>query len=631
MSRNILNKIRQAHADLMGSVQSAKWPDFSEVVAFTKESPVIAGGLAGAGMTLLLGSVGLLDGYYFPGGYLPHDTTALRIGSVLMSGVSGFALGWLFSDRAKVFRAFMLGGAAGIATIATVADHGALGWAAASTLSIGCFMAGFGYWFGKTSRRFFSIPTTFGSSRWATSTDLMEHHLTDDDGLLLGEFVTESGPIPLSYKGDRHLLTVSPTRSGKGSTALVPNLLTYEGSMLVIDPKGENAMMTAQRRREMGQKVYVVDPWMITASAGLEPSRFNPLDWLEDGDMDITENAMLLADALIVPSPNHEAFWDEEAKALLQGLILHIATDKSEAGNRSLARLRDLLMLDQKDMAKLFKLMEQSPHHIVASTGARSLQKDEKLLNSVISTAQSHTHFLDSARIRESLSGSDFRFEYLKTEAITIYLVLPADRLKAFSRWLRLLVQQAITVNARNIEIQPKKPIIFMLDEMGALGNLTMVEQAFSLMAGYGFQLWGVVTDLSLLKKHYGDAWQTFIANAGALQYFGSLDTSSSEEFSKMCGVTTVWNFSSAVARTFGSSRSSSAGGGSSGSSHSLSETDTTSATQRRLAYADELARMQEHEQLLLVANVPPILGHRYPWFKDDALKDLGRNLRKAA
>src|SRR5690606_29014098 len=99
----------------------------------------------------------------------------------------------------------------------------------------------------------------------------------------------------------------------------------------------------------------------------------------------------------------------------------------------------------------------------------------------------------------------------------------------------------------------------------------------------------------------------------------------------RFSGSTTVWNFSSAIARTFSSSRSSGGtGGGSTSSSRSLSETDTTSATQRRLAYADELARMQDHEQLLLVANVPPILGHRSPWFADDALKDLGRNLRES-
>lgn len=627
MPRKVLNKIAQAHTRLMSSVQTAEQLEVSSIIDHAKEAPLLAGGMAGAGLTLLLGSVGIFDGLYLPGGYLPHDTTALRIGSVLLSGVSGFALGWLFSDRAKVFRAFLLGGAAGIAAIATVADHGVMGWASASTLSIGCFLAGLGYWFGRAAKRFMSVPTTFGSSRWADLNDVIKHRLTDEGGLMLGEFVTEGGAVPLSYTGDRHLLTVSPTRSGKGSTALVPNLLTYEGSMLVIDPKGENAMMTAQRRREMGQNVYVVDPWMITASAGLEPSRFNPLDWLEIGDMDMTENAMLLADALIVPSQNHDSFWDEEAKALLQGLILYIATDKNEASNRSLARLRDLLMLDQKEMNKLFKLMEQSPHHIVASTGARSLQKDEKLLSSVISTAQSHTHFLDSARIRESLSASDFRFEDLKKEAMTIYLVLPADRLQTFSRWLRLLVQQAITVNARNIEIQPAKPIIFMLDEMGALGHLTMLEQAFSLMAGYGFQLWGVVTDLSLLKKHYGDGWQTFIANAGVLQYFGSRDAESSEAFSIMCGTTTVWNFSSAVARSF----SSSSGSNNSSSSTSEGETDTTSATQRRLAYADELSRMGEDRQLLLIGNTPPILGHRYPWFRDDALKDLGRNLRDSA
>jgi type IV secretion system protein VirD4 len=75
---------------------------------------------------------------------------------------------------------------------------------------------------------------------------------------------------------------------------------------------------------------------------------------------------------------------------------------------------------------------------------------------------------------------------------------------------------------------------------MGALGHLTMREQAFSLMAGYGFQLWGIVTDFSLLKKTYGDGWQTFISNAGVLQYFGSRDPFASETFSTMCGVTTV-------------------------------------------------------------------------------------------
>src|SRR3546814_286901 len=203
----------------------------------------------------------------------------------------------------------------------------------------------------------------------------------------------------------------------------------------------------------------------------------------------------------------------------------------------------------------VFTRMLDSEYHIVRSTGARCLQKDEKLLSNVIASTQAHTHFLDSARIRESLSASDFKFEDLKTKRMTIYLVLPADRLDTFGRWLRLLIQQALTVNARNIEIRPEKPVLFLLDEMAALGRLTMVEQAFGLMAGYGIQMWGIVQDLSQLKRIYGDGWETFIANAGVLQYFGSRDRMSAEYFSALCGVTTIWNFSSAVARAFGKSR----------------------------------------------------------------------------
>ena len=83
--------------------------------------------------------------------------------------------------------------------------------------------------------------------------------------------------------------------------------------------------------------------------------------------------------------------------------------------------------------------------------------KDAKLFSSVMASAQSHTHFLDSPRIRESLARSDFGFEQLKSEAMTVYLILPADRLKTFDRWLRLLIQQAITINARNIAVKPEK------------------------------------------------------------------------------------------------------------------------------------------------------------------------------
>ena len=355
------------------------------------------------------------------------------------------------------------------------------------------------------------------------------------------------------------------------------------------------------------------------------PSCFGrcPLDWLQMGDVDITENAMILADALIVRDGASEPFWLQEAVAYLQGLILYVATDVHEDGQRTLGRVRELTLLDGEDQQKLFKRMLQSPHHIVASTGARCLQKDEKLLSNVMASAQAQTHFLDSARIQESMARSDFQFEDLKTKPMTIYLVLPADRLSAFAPWLRILVQQAITVNARNIEVQPDKPVLFILDEMAALGRLSMVEQAFGLMAGFGLQLWGIVQDLNQLERIYGKGWQSFISNTGMLNYFGSSDKMTAEYFSSLCGETTVWNFSSALSHAIGSST----GSGGSSSSSTTTETDTCAASQRKLAYPDELMRMGEDQQLIFIENVHPIRARKTPWYEDATLKTKGVNL----
>ena len=441
-------------------------------------------------------------------------------------------------------------------------------------------------------------------------------------GFRLGEFFNGEVFETISYGGDRHMMTVAPTRKHKGTAQIIPELLTHEGSTMVIDPKGENAMITAAARIEMGQEVHVVDPWHIAAIEGITSARFNPLDWLQVGDVDITENAMLLADAIIIMSDG-EKFWDEEAKALLVGVILYVATSDHEAGHRHLPRVRDLLLLDGEDLTKLFQMMMASPLHIVASAGARCLQKDDKLLSNVMATVQSHTHFLDSARIRESMSASDFQFEDLKSTAMSIYLVLPADRLNAFSRWLRLMVQQAITVNARNIEEKPDRPVLFVLDELPALGRLSMVEQAYGLMAGFGMQLHGIVQDLSQVKSVYGEGWETFIGNSGVVQYFGSRDRFTAEYFSALCGETTVWNLSSALARSFGSS----SGPNGMTSSESTSETDTRAASQRKLAYPDELMRMHDDKQLLIIDNLNPIIARKKRWFEDEALKDKGVNL----
>jgi len=547
----------------------------------------------------------------------------VRIMMMLCSVGLGFFLGWFLSPSARELRRILCWVGIGFVVVLAIGNDGLLGWGSAWAVSFIGFWAALGYWLGRAVRALGEVPTTFGSSRWADHHDLHEHKVHGSGGIRFGHVISGDILQAVSYNGDRHIITVAPTRSGKGTTQIIPNLLTYQGSTLVIDPKGENALITAQARKDMGQEVLIVDPWGIAKVDGIKTAKFNPLEWLKLGDIDITENSMMLADALVVKGENQDAFWDKEAVAYLQGLILYVATDPEEEGQRTLTRVRELTLLDGEDQVALYQRMMGSPHHIVASTGVRCLQKEEKLLASVIATAQSHTHFLDSIRIQENLSQSDFKFENLKSKNMTVFLVLPADRLSTFAPWLRMLVQQALTVNARNIDKKPKKPVLFILDEMAALGKLTMIEQAYGLMAGYGIQIWGIIQDLNQLEKIYGKGWQSFISNTGMLNYFGSGDEMTAKYFSSLCGETTVWNLSSALARTFGSSNSR----GGITTSDSTTNTDTTAAAQRKLAYPDELMRMHKDKQLVFIENMPPLIAGKSRWFEDEKLKAKGVDL----
>jgi len=431
-----------------------------------------------------------------------------------------------------------------------------------------------------------------------------------------------------------HALTVAPTRTGKGATAIIPNLLRSSSSILVIDPKGENARRTAAKRAAMGQKVFVVDPWGISLEGdqygpGVDAdmlARFNPLAGFKADDPDLGSDAMLLADALVVSS-DKDPFWSDEAKALIAGFILYVVTAPEEGGNRTLARVRDILSLPPAarvedeylpgTLDEILLRMAASAHPLVSAAAFRLSQKAEKERSGVISSAQANTHFLDSPKIRENMSGSDFAFSDMKTgEApVTVYLVLPLDRLPTFHRWLRLMISSAM-IDLTRVPLQrPREPVRVILDEFAALDRLAIVETAFGTMAGLGVQLWAVTQDLSQLQRLYGErGWQTFVSNAGVFQYFGSRDYETAKYAEHLTGMTTMKKRSI----NFGTSKSATSsfgqGGGSntSGSSESISYDDV----QRPLAYADEMMTLHRDAQILFIENRYPILARKRWWFE---------------
>jgi len=441
---------------------------------------------------------------------------------------------------------------------------------------------------------------THGSARFATNKEIAP--LTrSDTGLLIGR--DPKSKNLMRYDGPAHLLTMAPTRTGKGVGTIIPNLLTADRSVICIDPKGENAKIAGRAREQFGP-VHILDPFGVT---GMRSSAFNPLDTLDPASLDVAEDASTLADALVFDEPGMagEAHWNEEAKALISGLLLKIVAVESP-GRRHLGTLREYLTVAPETFAALLKRMQDSDEAggLIARAANRHLGKSDREAAGVLSAAQRHTHFLDSPRMTTVLNRSDFRFADLKHGNVTVFLVLPPDRLSTYSRWLRLLVSQSLLDMARD-PVKPPVPVLYLLDEFAALGHLAPVERAMGLMAGYGVQLWPILQDVHQLRATYGQRAGTFLSNAGVLQVFGVNDHDSARLVSDLLGQETV--VFQTMARALDSEKS--------GISYSQQH------TARPLLTPDEVRNLPAQGQLLFLAGQRPIVAGKLTYYVDPEFK----------
>ena len=483
-------------------------------------------------------------------------------------------------------------------------------WVLFWPMLISGWIAGANDWSNRTGIKLWGRrpSDSHGSARFATRKERAAFE--GGDGLVIGRDL-DTGSI-LRYDGPAHLLTLAPTRAGKGVGTVIPNLLLAERSVLVIDPKGENAKIAGDARKRFGA-VHILDPFGVT---GMPASAYNPLGRLDAESPDLGEDAASLAEALVMDPPGQqsEAHWNEEAKALLAGLIM-FAVAHEDQDRKTLATVREYLTLPPEKFRALLELMQDSDAAggLIARAANRFLGKSDREAASVMSSAQRHTHFLDSPRIVAATARSDFQFSALRHDLTSIFLVLPPNRLDAYSRWLRLLVAQALQDIARDAEAAQagserlKQPALFLLDEFAALGRLEAVERAMGLMAGYGLQLWPILQDMSQLRDLYGARANTFVANAGVLQTFGVNDFETAKWLSQMIGRETT---------------------GYQTESHKPGDAPSTSynVTARDLMTPDEIMQIPPHVQLLRVQGKPMMIARKLRYFADREFDGLHRS-----
>jgi type IV secretion system protein VirD4 len=418
----------------------------------------------------------------------------------------------------------------------------------------------------------------------------------------------------------KHFVSVAPTRSGKGAALIIPNLLFYQGSAIVIDPKGENAYITAPRRRELGQKTIILDPWNeVNRRYGDKTGEFeqiatyNPLSVLDPKSPHFLDDLAYIADALII-NQGKDPHWDNAARELMAGLIAFAVYEEGAAA--SLALVRHYITMPQTHLAGLAeKAQEWGAENVAARKLASFVNPDSKENSSIISTAKTQTAFLDSAALSENMLESSFSFSDLVEGQATLYLVLPVDKLYTYGRWLRLMVSLGIRTISRNTKALPA-PVLFVLDEFGTIGKLAAVSQAVGLMAGLQMCVWVFVQDLIQLKRDYPDEWETFLGNASDITFSDVMDQFTCEYCSKMLGKTTVERIS------VGTAERRKGGFLSTGDPNYSQMSDQNFS--RELLTPDEVRRQPEYIGIIISRELPKIYGKCF-YYHNSFFCDISR------
>lgn len=338
---------------------------------------------------------------------------------------------------------------------------------------------------------------------------------------------------PIVLNGEGHLMTIAPTGAGKGTGCVVPALLRHRGPVIVVDPKGENVAITARHRREMGQRVVVIDPMGIS---GFQSDSLNPLDAIDVLQADAVDELAVLAETLSMASQDPKnAFWSNRAIHVVIGVLLHVLCTEPP-GEANLLHARDLINAAVADPARLAKVLGDSPHPETRRIAGTLEITAPETIGGFLSFAQDMLDFLRGTHIQANVARTTFDLDDVTSGSpLSIYLVLPPHMLESHSRLLRLWIGTLMACITRR-RARPELPTLFILDEAAQLGELPQLRQAITLLRGYGLQTWSFWQDVSQLHLLYPRDWQTMVNNCSVLQCFGALNQIAARTISELTG-----------------------------------------------------------------------------------------------
>lgn len=455
-----------------------------------------------------------------------------------------------------------------------------------------------------------------GSARFATPQEVREAGLGAEKGIIVGKYQNRY----LVFGGQQFVLMAAPTRAGKGVSMVIPNLLNYDGSVVVLDVKQENYDITAGYRRKYGQEVYLFNPF---AEDG-RTHRYNPLAYISPDRAFRIGDIQAIA-ATFYPADGKDPFWDEQARNLFLGLTLLVLETPGlpvtvgELLRQSSGKgqpLKDYLLDAIETRAKGDDPLSAD----CVDALNRFCSNSDNTLSSILSSFNSPLGIWANPIVDAATSTNDFDLRDVRKRRMSIYIGVTPNNLPQTARLINVFFSQLVNLNtkelpAKNPEL--KYPCLLLMDEFTAIGKVAIIAKAVSYMAGYNLRLLPIIQSKQQLVSVYGqeDAG-TFITNHALHVIFAPREQKDAQDYSDMLGYETVK--SKGKSRNIGNGR----GGGS----------ESTSDQRRALLMPQELRELGQWKQIISLENVKPILCDKIKYFDDpsflDRLKEIAPSLK---
>ncbi len=451
---------------------------------------------------------------------------------------------------------------------------------------------------------------TFGSSRWASALQMKRAGLNDPAGVFLGR--TQKDYI--RHEGAEHVITIAPTRSGKGVGLVVPTLLSWTDSSIIHDIKGENWQLTSGWRSTFSH-CLLFDPTNPLSA------KYNPLLEVRRGDVEVRD-VQNIADILVDPEGMIERrnHWEKTAHSLLVGAILHILYAEEE---KTLSRVASFLSDPSRAFEKtLWAMMNTNhlgdeqvakTHPVVAQAARELLNKSDNERSGVLSTAMSFLSLYRDPVVAEVTSKCDWRIEDLVSvdKPVSLYLVVPPSDISRTKPLIRLVLNQIgrrLTESLDTQTISKRSKVLFMLDEFPALGRLDFFESALAFMAGYGLRAFLIAQSLNQIEKAYGPN-NAILDNCHVRVVFATNDERTAKRISDAIGSTTEMR----AMRNYAGHRLAP------WLAHVMVSRQETA---RQLITPGEVMQMPPDQELVLLSGFPPIKAQKLRYYVDRNFTD---------